>query len=88
MNLRTLQDRPRIAGPCLGAIRSNVNQIADLNGHGRARTVPRGFGSLTSGMVTEPQRVMLSNNLNVRKSDLCVGELVVLKPHLEDRRET
>ena len=36
----------------------------------------------SSGMVTEPQGVLLSNNLEVRKGYLCVGELVALKPHL------
>ena len=56
-----------ITGMCLAAIRSNVNQVADLNEHGRAGTAAMCFGSLTSGMVAEPQGVLLSNNLEVRK---------------------
>ena len=71
-----------IVGMCLGAIRRNVNQVADLSGHGRARTGARGFASRTRGMVTELQEVLLSNNLEVRKRDLCVGELATLKSHL------
>ena len=68
-----------IVGMCLGAIRSNVNQIADLNGYGRARTAARGFRSLTSRMATKLQGVLLSNNLEVRRTDLCIGELITLK---------
>ena len=39
-------------------------------------------------MVTKPQRVLLSNNLEIRKRDLCVGELVALKPHLAGRQSS
>ena len=62
-----------IAGVCLVAIRSYVNQIADLNGHCRARKAARGFGSVSSGIVTEPQEVLLSSSLEVRKGDLLVN---------------
>ena len=47
-----------------------------------------GFGSLTSRMVTKPQGVLFSNNLEVRKRDLRVGELVTLKPHLVSRQSS
>ena len=74
---------------CLGAIRSiSVNQISDLNGHGRVRAVARSFGSLTSWMVTEPQGVLLSDNLEARKRDLYVGGLIALKPHLAGRQSS
>ena len=75
-------------GMCIGAIRRNVNQIADLNRHSRARTAVRGFRSLTSRMVTQPQGVLLSNKLEVRKKDPCAGELVALKSHLVDRQSS
>lgn len=39
-------------------------------------------------MVTEPQGVLLSNNLEVRKGDLCVGDLVALKQHLAGRQSS
>ena len=77
-----------IMGMRLGAIRSNVNQVADLNGHDRAGTAAMGFGSLTSGVVTEPQGMLLSNNLEVGKRDLRVGELVALEPHLAGRQSS
>ena len=65
------QTKITIAGIGLGAIRRNVDQIADFNGRGRAWTPPRNFGFLTGGMVTESQRMLLSENLEIRKKDEC-----------------
>ena len=73
---------------CLGAIASNVNQVADLKGHGSTGTAAMGFGSLISETVIKLQGVLLSNNLEVRKRDLGVSELVALKPHLAGRQSS
>ena len=39
-------------------------------------------------MVTEPQGVLLSDNLETRKRDLYVGGLIALKPHLAGRQSS
>ena len=73
---------------CLGVIRSNVHQIADLNGHGRTKTAAKRFGSLANGMVAEQRGMLLSNNLEVRERDLCLSKLVALKRYLAGRQSS
>ena len=60
-----------IAGIRLGVIGSDVNQIADLNGNGRMRTAARGFGSLTSRMVTELQGVLVCQTTWRSEKEIC-----------------
>ena len=45
----------------------NVNQITDLNRHGRVRTAARGFGSLSSSMVYRAAKSAVVKQLEGQK---------------------